>query len=234
MQPQPPTDAPAPPPSDAAILSRKKWKWMWAVGAVSIFSALFVGLAFTSSRHHDIDRTETMHNARSVGFALFEFEDRYGKFPDVTTLKMLPKISGVLPPAGGGTSNEIFRQLFAEEIVWSENLFYAKGRGVHRPDQIFAGARALEKGECGFTFFGGASGKDRSDRPLLVAPMIPGTDRFDPNPFGGKAVVLRLDGSVTSLSLDKDGHVFIGGRNMMDTHHPIWDGYAPVIAWPDL
>jgi hypothetical protein len=64
--------------------------------------------------------------------------------------------------------------------------------------------------------------------------MIPGTDRFDPKPFKGKAVILKMDNSVTSLSIDKAGHAILDGRNLMDPHHPIWEGHAPVIAWPDL
>ncbi|MGL5017616.1 MAG: hypothetical protein ACRDBP_05750 [Luteolibacter sp.] len=71
-------------------------------------------------------------------------------------------------------------------------------------------------------------------RPLVAAPMIPGTDRFDPKPFKGKAVVLKLDGSVYSLPIDKNGHVILESWNMMDPHHPVWKGHAPVIAWPEL
>ena len=63
--------------------------------------------------------------------------------------------------------------------------------------------------------------------------MIPGTDRFDSKPFDGYAVFLKLDYSVTSYPIDKDGHVIIDGRNVMDPHHPIWGGHPPAIAWPE-
>ena len=113
-------------------------------------------------------------------------------------------------------------------------MFYARISGTHKPDNLFTGTLALEKGECGFTYFIGAKITDNPKRPLVVTPMIPGTDRFDPTPFEGKAVILKMDNSVTALMIDKDGHVFVDGRNLMDPHHPIWDGHAPVIAWPDL
>ena len=64
--------------------------------------------------------------------------------------------------------------------------------------------------------------------------MIPGTDRFDPKPFEGKAVLLRMDNSVTSLPIQKDGHVLLYGKNLFDPTNPIWDGKPPVIVWPDL
>ena len=70
-------------------------------------------------------------------------------------------------------------------------------------------------------------------RPLVVTPLIPGTDRFDPKPFDGKAVILKMDNSVTSIPIQKDGHVLLNGRNILDPGHPIWDGKPPVIVWPE-
>jgi len=114
-------------------------------------------------------------------------------------------------------------------------MFYAKTAGGRKPDNVFGTTHALDKKECGFTYLlGAATTTDNPRRPIVVAPMIPGTDRFDPKPFEGKAVMLMIDNSVTSLPIDKHGHIFIDGRNLMDPHHPIWDGHAPVIAWPDL
>lgn len=92
----------------------------------------------------------------------------------------------------------------------------------------------MKNGECGFTYFLGAKNTDNPRRPLVVTAMIPGTDRFDRRRFDGKAVILRMDNTVSSHNIDKDGHVIFEGRNLMDPHHPIWDGHAPVIAWPDL
>lgn len=103
-----------------------------------------------------------------------------------------------------------------------------------KADNFCGGSDTLEKGECGFTYLLGAKITSRPDRPLVVAPMIPGTDRFDPKSMEGKAVILKLDNSVTSIPIDKHGHVIFQGRNLMDPHHPVWQGHAPAIAWPDL
>ena len=235
MLPQPPPNAPAPPPSRAAIRSRRKRKWLWIVGLFSVVVVVLLSpIFFLGRRHHHYPIMEALTNARQIGLALFEFETSYGKFPDSTTSVDVITNTGSRLPLGTKTSNDFFRQLIAAEIAQSESMFYSKTTGVRKPDNVFYSTHALEKGECGFTYFLGAMVTDNPGRPIVVAPMIPGTDRFDPLPFEGKAVLLKVDNSVTSLPIDKHGHVIIDGRNLMDPHHPIWDGHAPSIAWPDL
>ncbi len=183
---------------------------------------LLVFLPFiTRSGHHcNPPWREAFNNARQIGIVLFEYESEFGKYPASS------------PSAK--TSNDVFRQLFVSCISPDEKMFYAEIPGVHRPDGLVVGPQLLEKGECGFTYFGGAVATDNPTRPLVVTPMIPGTDRFDRKALDGKALILRIDCSVQSLEIDKSGHVLIAGRNMMDPHHLIWDGHPPVIAWPDL
>jgi len=236
MLPQPPPDAPAPPPSEAALLSQRKWRQLLTVGLVSlgivVLLVLIAPLILRSRKK--TDQTEAVSNARQIGLALFEFEAEYGKFPTATTIAAVKAKTGTLLPLGTKNSNDFFRQLIAAEISQNEGMFYARTAGGRKPDNVFDATHALEKRECGFTYFLGATEKDNPRRPLVVAPMIPGTDRFDPKPFKGKAVILKMDNSVTSLSIDKAGHAILDGRNLMDPHHPIWEGHAPVIAWPDL
>ncbi len=235
MLPQPPPNAPAPPPSEAALLSQRKWNRLLTVGLVSL--GIVVLLVLTAplilrSRKKS-DQVEAISNSRQIGLALFEFETEYGKFPDPTTIAAVKTKTGTLLPLGATTSNDFFRQLIGSEIAQSESMFYAKTRTTRKPDGLMAGSHALEKGECGFTYILGATKRSNPSRPIVVTPMIFGTDRFDPKPFKGKAVVLKMDNSVTSLSIDKAGHVIVNGKNLMDPHHPIWEGHAPVIAWPE-
>jgi hypothetical protein len=205
------------------------------VGFISLAAVLiyFSGPRIT---HHgkSPDQTDAVNNARQVGIALFEFQTEYGKFPDASTIEVVKQQTSSDWDLGTKSSNDFFRQLLAVGISQGESIFHAKIAGARRPDNNFTQAEALQKGECGFTYLVGALESDSPSRPILIAPMIPGTDRFDPKPFEGKAVVLKLDNSVSSLPIDKDGHVIIDGRNMMDPHHLIWNGHAPVIAWPDL
>jgi len=179
-------------------------------------------------------QTEAVSNARQIGLALFEFETEFGSFPGLGTIAAVRTKTATDLDLGITSSNDYFRQLIASEITQSEPMFYAKINGSRRPDGDFTKGEALKTGECGFTYFLGAKITDNPSRPLVVTPMIPGTDRFDRKRFHGKAVVLKLDNSVTSYPINEDGHLMIAGRNIMDPGHPIWDGHAPVIAWPDL
>jgi hypothetical protein len=230
------------PPADAAprrvqsfeFDSLLWWKksGVWIVGTLGIVVFLMQPPYRGTSKKRD--QTLAVSNARQIGLALFEFQSRYGSFPDPTTIAPLRKETSSARPLGTKTSNDFFQQLVVSGITQSEPMFYCKGQKSRKSDGLMDGRNLLSKGECGFTYMLGATVHDSPNRPLLGAPMIPGTDRFDPKPFDGKAVVLKLDCSVTSYPINKNGHVMIDGRNLMDTHHPIWDGHAPVIAWPDL
>ena len=236
MLPQPPPDAPAPPPSEDALRSQQKWTALWIVGAIAIAGCIILltrPVVIRGGRKPD--HTEATSNARQIGLALFEFETEYGKFPDVSTTSPLRKKTGTLLPLGAKTSNDFFRQLIASGITDNEGMFFAKVAGVRKGDDRIEGAHALEKGECGFSYLVGLSSEGNPSRPLLVAPLIPGTDRFDPKPFQGRAVILMMDNSVTSMPIEKDGHVMAHGKNLLDPTNPVWGSKDKwVIAWPEL
>ena len=180
------------------------------------------------------DQTEAVSNARQIGLALFEFESEYGAYPNAVTVAAVQKATGTTLPLGTKTSNDFFRQLIGGNFTSSERMFYAsKIPGVRKPDDNITGTEALKKGECGFAYLLGARVTDNPMRPLVAAPMIPGTVRFDPKAYEGKAVVLRMDNSVTSFNIDKDGHIRIEGMLFMDPTNPIWDGHPPLIVWPE-
>lgn len=235
MLPQPPPDAPAPPPSVYALRSQSKRAWIWAIGLPCLIGC-FVMLTEPPSTHcgRRPDQTEAINNARQLGLALFEFESEFSSMPDFSTPKTVIKRTGTCLNLGSKSSNDFFRQLIAAEIASSENMFFARVAGTRKPDNVFTGTKALEKGECGFAYFPGASKFSDPKRPVAATPMIPGTDRFDPKPFEGRAVVLWSDASVTSISVRKDGCAFLGTSILMDPSNPVWGGKPPSIAWPDL
>ncbi|MEO7101688.1 MAG: hypothetical protein ABI162_20220 [Luteolibacter sp.] len=222
----PPVIVPKPSPFRSVLI------WVCGVLVLLLLAALTTPMTLRCRKK--ADQTEAVNNARQIGMTLFEFETEYGKFPDASTIAAVRKATDSHLIFGQKSSNDFFRQLIGCEIAQSEAMFYAKITGTHKPDGILSDAKALQKGECGFTYFLGATEKSNPSRPLVVTAMIPGTDRFDPKRFDGKAVVLRLDNSVSSQPIDKDGHILIDGRNMMDPQHPIWEGKPPMIAWPDL
>ncbi len=180
------------------------------------------------------DQTEAVNNARQIGLALFEFQDEFGQMPNPATVEMVRKTTGTTLNLGTRSSNDFFRQLLASRITESEPMFYARATGTHKPDGIVTGASALAKGECGFVYFAGATKESAPSRPLVMTPLIPGTNRFDPDRFDGKAVMLKADNSVTSLPIvKKTGKVMINGKDLMDPTHPIWEGKPPLIALPE-
>jgi hypothetical protein len=92
---------------------------------------------------------------------------------------------------------------------------------------------ALKKGEVGFSYITGLSFKDDPLTPIVLTPLIPGTTKFDPKPFNGKAIVLHIDNSVRTYDINKDGHVYDKGIDILSAKHPIWKGKAPDIRYPE-
>lgn len=185
-----------------------------------------------SERNSDL--TEAVSNARQIGLALFEFDLEYGSYPSVGTIGAVEAKTGTSLRLGKATSNDFFRQLIAAELVTDEGLFHVKGKGVRKPGWWSSDQDVLGKGECGFAYIRGLSSKGNPSRPIVMAPVVPGTRRFDPEPFDGHAVVLRIDNSVTRHRIDPDGRLMRDGMDWLDPSHPVWGAEKPVTAWPDL
>ncbi|MBX3742239.1 MAG: hypothetical protein KF712_14700 [Akkermansiaceae bacterium] len=181
---------------------------------------------------------ETLGNSKQIGLLLMEFEKDYGKYPDATTIPEVQARTGTTIPLGTRTSNDYLRQLLAAEAGFFptprvEELFHVPGKRLKRPDGDFHGTRALEKGECGFAYIPGLSSLIPTDMPLLIGPLIPGTDKVDTRRADGKAVALCVDGSAIELKVDSAGHVLIRGKRLLDPTNPIWDGKPPTLVWPE-
>jgi len=212
----------------------KLFKWV-AVGLGVIAAAvLVVNPPMMFSQKEKADETEVIGNARRIGLALFEFETEYGTFPGPDTIAQVKANTGTELSLGTVSSNDFLRQLLAVNSDLKAKMFYipAAGSGTGtKPKKVSGG---LGKGECGFAYMGAAnSAVGNAGRRLLVAPAIPGTQRFDPKLFNGKAIVLKMDNSVTSMDIGKDGKIMLDGRDMLDPGHPIWGGKGVTVAWPE-
>jgi prepilin-type N-terminal cleavage/methylation domain-containing protein len=170
-------------------------------------------------------RTEAVSNSKQMGLALLEFDQEFGSFPDTETREAVEDATGTQLNFGGGSANDYFRQLIAT-IVTSEDIFYCKTSYTREPDNDISPGNALEGGEVGFgyvmlsqTLAQNTSGN--SGRPVLVAPLLnaQSTWEFDPDPFGGMAVVYRLDNSAKSPRIrETDNYVTVGqGRTIQAT-----------------
>jgi hypothetical protein len=221
-----------------AIPPSNSFGWpFWIFLIVILF--IMAGLTFPMTTHtrRKPDQTEAVSNLRQVGLALFEFEREYGAYPnEETAAKVVEKTKTDLD-LSGTSSNALFRQLFAVEITQSEQMFYAKVDGTKKPDGDFSAGKALAPGEVAFGYVAGLSNKGNPARVIAFCPVIPGTDRFDPKPFDGKAVILRIDNSVASLNINKDGHaVFYGGKTtLFETGEgTVWGQNVPDIRYPEI
>jgi hypothetical protein len=188
------------------------------------------------------DQTEAVNNARQIGLALFEFETEYGKFPDSETAQSVATATDTTA-ASGDSANDRFRQLIRAGIAQSEAMFYAKTAFTKKPDNIYnTDEKALEAGEVGFGMITKADGKGLSasgnpSRPIIAAPFTETLDgRFDSDFYDGKAVVLKLDNSATSLNIVKtSGRVLMNGKDLLATgDDTVWGTETtPQFAYPE-
>jgi len=235
LPPQPPPDAPAPPPGPEAIRSRRKMRailWIGGFCMIPTFLAL-VAWPVILKQTKAADRTKAISNLKALNFALIDFDNDYGRFPDDTTIPMVKATTLTTLPLGTKTSNDYFRQLTAAGNN-NEFIFWAKTATTPRkPDGNITGTHAVEKGECSYAYVAGLSTNDEPGTPIAMAPMISGTLRFDPKPYDNFAVLLRVDGSVKASRPDPHGEMKTMGKNLFDPSYPIWNDKAPDLKWPE-
>jgi hypothetical protein len=209
----------------------------WLLFAILVGGSLIGGIG---SMHRVISRQrlaiaekETVSNALQIGRALHKFESQYGSFPDEQTkfefdTSYVHKVS-----VSGISSNALFRQIIAPDIA-SEDIFFAHLPHNQKPDNLVKKGQALKPGSCGFSYITNLTSKDDPLTPIVLTPLIPGTKKFDPKPFAGKAVVLQIDGSVRTYDIAKDGHIYDDkGIDLLSPKNPIWKGKAPDIHYPE-
>lgn len=235
---QPPPNAPAPPPTRRARRSRWWYHLLWGFGVISFAVMIaFGGLMLWDFKRHRArarghSQKEAINNAREIHKALFELDVEYGEFPSASTMMRVREDTETTMSLGTVSSNAYFRQLLAMGLG-NEKMFYSGSRKFRKPDDLFDGVKALQKGECGFAYVVGLSTSDNSSMPLVIAPVIPSANRFDPDAFDGKAVVLRIDGSAVFYPIQTDGKIDLGKGDLLDPAKPEWNGKPLTIAWPE-
>ena len=159
--------------------------------------------------------TQAINNAKQIFCLMVEFDGDFGEFPSDETA------SGI--DGGkeykGAHSNDYLGQLIVAGYTKAEGIFYVEKGAKKQPDNIIdSKARTLAAGECGFTYVLGQSLNSHSSHPLLCAPMTGDGTKFDPEVFGGKALVLRIDGSVKTYEIDENGEVVLeNGKKLFET-----------------
>lgn len=185
------------------------------------------------------DQTEAVSNAKQIGLALFEFETEYGSFPDANTAATVLTNTGKTS-GDATTANGLFSQLFAAGMTKSESMFYAKSAYTKKPDGVITDGKILEAGECGFgILLNGATGYATSGNPGRVICATPFTSNaasyaFDGDFYDGKAVVLKIDNSVLSVTIGVESKkININGVDLMSTaKDSLFEGTTPTWVYP--
>ena len=206
--------------------------WIGGISVVIVGMIFLIApLVFGSRKNPDL--VKAINNARQIGIALFDFESKYGKFPDSSTVPAVQRDTGSTLTLPDRTSNDLFAQLIASGIAPGEHMFYAKAEFMRRPDDIFhSDSTILEHGECAFAYISGLSYTGDPSRPIAFGPVIPGTATLDRKSCDGYAVVLRLDGSVSRYQINSSGKIISNGFDLFDPRQPFWHGKAPDVKWP--
>jgi len=180
------------------------------------------------------ERTEAMNNGRQLHLALMDHRDRYGSFPNGETMQKIVNEKGI-GSFSLVTSNDYFRVLVAGGLAYEKIGYCHYPRlPTHKPDNVISPLeQAFAKGEVGFAYVANIPPDAPADTPILVAPLIPGTFQFDPKPYDGHAIVIRLDGSARSMIIRKDnGQVAIPGGFLFHPKAPYWNGKVPDVKYP--
>jgi prepilin-type N-terminal cleavage/methylation domain-containing protein len=217
---------------------------------VIVIIAALAGLTapMVIKQRNKANQTEAVSNARQVGFAMFEFENEYGSFPDATLGETINTSVGgdLVAPTTISSSNDAFTQLLAAGIATSEQMFYCKtAYSTLKPDNVFTKKEdALKKGDVGFGYMMNTDNKafsasGNSGRVLIATPLkYSGSfaaKQFDKDAYDAKAVILKMDNSVTSLQINKDGEAVLGGvKKLFDEGtDTVWgEGVTPTMVNP--
>ncbi len=216
--------------------AKKSFGWLgWFLVAVTVWS--LVGLTqppVVIRSHKNANLTQAISNLKQIGLSLLEFENEFGEYPNEKTAPLVTKrYSQHRYNLSGKSSNAFFRQIFAAGITGSEAIFYAKIPRIREPDDDTKRGKCLEKGEVAFAYISGLSTEGNPARIVAFAPVIPGTTRFNPKPFKGMAVFLRMDNAVISMKIGEDGHVRQGGIDILSPENPVWNGELIDIRYPE-
>lgn len=182
-----------------------------------------VGVPALINKQKEGYRAEAIMNCNQIGKTLFSFDQDYGAYPDDDSAA---DITENLSPGVTmtGNANGYFRQLIAGGYIDQESPFYCRTTYTKKPDNDMESSNMLDAKEVGFAYImkdatSGFSSSNNSAIPLAAAAMIDGSSSdFDPDVYNKKAVVLRIDTSVSVESINSQNEIVLrSGKTLLET-----------------
>ena len=187
----------SPPKSDKA-------KWV-TLGVVVV---LFMILSFYASHStccRPSERTRAVHNAKNIQVALFMYAgDHDGTYPS-------EKTAG--EAESGDTAAACFNQLINLGVVSDERVFWSKKNSVSHtvPKEKPNDDGILTAGENAWGYVRGLTTSSPAETPIIFDSSV-SVGEFNTLVWDGKAIVVRLDGSVTAMEVtptsDTSGRIY--------------------------
>lgn len=183
------------------------------VGLVVLAGLAAISFPVVLRQRKAADRTRAINRVANLGAMLLEFDSEYGAFPDDSTASDVKRATNTPYTLSGQFSNDYFRQLLAGGGGKSEEPFWCKTpQSPKKCDNDFSTPdEALGPGEVGFSYImatptQGLSAKGNPERAVVVSPSYQFRPdwTFDPEPYSGKAVVLRADNSAMAVPIRED------------------------------
>ncbi len=211
---------------------------MVVIAIIATLAGMGTPMALKQMKKRDL--LTATNNGRQIYLAMSEFEGDFGSFPDDYTATRDPDLADFT----GNDANVYLGQLIQSGVIEDEGVFALKdGASVKgAPDNIISDGNILTAGENGFSYIMEEEGvsfstSDKSSIPILVGAMDhkdPSKTKFNSSVFGGKALVIRIDGSAKQERINKSGQVVLpDGKSLFDSSEDgIWEGYAPHVYLP--
>ena len=215
--------------------------WGVILGVLLLIAGTMVPvLQYPRGRGGDFARA--IQNAKQIGYALYNFEDDFGSYPNDKTAKSIldSDADAFLSSAGG--SNYYFSQLIAGGYVDQEAPFYANVEGVNVPDNMKNSAdELLGAGEVGFAYVVWDEELDVDQLPPVAPLLMTFLEErkkglAEPSSWfrnsKRRLIIFRADMTASALRSDSKGIVKVRNKDYFDWSQPHWGGQKPKIVWP--
>ena len=200
---------------------RKVPTWLVCVFAlvVAVLAVGFLIPIFVSSQKKT-SHARAVQDVKKIGYALYEFEEDYGMYPNEETARLLkekyPTRAHLLKTK---TSNDLLKQLVIAGYMGGDSYLYGD-------DQLSA-MEWLNSDVFPYSYVMGMSSSSNSALPLLICPLERGKttvdEKYSRKHHNQRVVIIRVDLSVTDRRLDDD---------YFDWSQPHWGSQKPKILWP--